>query len=125
MGKSETQLCKQCKQEIETVEHLFCYCKHTTKLWQMVEKNLLTHIDIKISKYNILFGIYKQKHDLGNLIISHVKLQISKAWKKNITPKYEQIKAAIDEIYYTEKKIAKSKNQTEAFELKWKKYIKL
>ena len=70
--------CSFCKNDIESIEHLFIECPLVRKIWDDIEEWLLNkfRISVTFDKPSILFGKYKKKnmykvHNLLSLIIKH------------------------------------------------------
>ena len=71
IGLASSPSCTFCKQESESLEHLFIICSFTKSLWSdfITLRNQLNRIFRDLSDSDILFGFWQRKEDY--LFIKH------------------------------------------------------
>lgn len=97
--------CTFCKNDIETIDHLFVECFQVKELWCRIEEWILEKFNIHCSfdRQGILFGKYENKniYKLQNLLILVVKQFIFASKYKNVPKLHGDIliKVIIDRIF--------------------------
>ena len=77
MGLVETSLCSFCKENDETLIHLFVWCPVTKNLWNRFKVWLSTAISLpELSLQNALLGVIETGNDsnMNNTLINHLML---------------------------------------------------
>ena len=77
MKISDSNICKVCMAEIETIKHVFIECIHVREIWSQIEKWIKVNIcrQCKISDIDKIFG-QSSKGDIINKIITATKATI-------------------------------------------------
>ena len=106
---SDTSLCTFCKNETETLAHLFADCNKVTKIWKEVTEKLLQPFGVKsLSKKEIILGFdtTANQNEIINHIILEVKyyIYVCKLEKRN--PSFDKIKNRLKITESIEKQIA-------------------
>ena len=72
----ESPLCSICKENVETIEHLFQTCEPVYELWRRVLSDILSAYEINsIGLESILLGFYKENEEQGGqIIVNHIVL---------------------------------------------------
>ena len=85
-GIKQTETCDRCKEEIETITHLFCDCSSNNNIWENLIDwlNSLGYRLAYLTDVQILFGDPKLD-PIVNTIIIMCKYQIFKTKSKNNT----------------------------------------
>ena len=126
---SDTALCTFCKNETETLFHLFAECNKVTKIWKEVTENLLQPFGVKtLSKREIILGIdtTSNQNEIINHIILEVKYYIYVCKLENRNPSFDRIKNRLMITESIEKQIAYKTKKVPRHIHKWhhlKEYI--
>ena len=76
-------MCSFCNTYIETIEHLFFFCRQTKYIWLQVENWIKTvNVDISFDIKTVLFGFEKNKNAALNSITIYVKQYIFQQSRK-------------------------------------------
>ena len=120
-------LCTFCHAPEESLEHLFCYCKHSIAFWKSVVL-WLKSIDIDIdflNDYDIIFGLVQK--NLNWTLLNHIiiigKQVIYANRLNNILPFLPQAITKIKYIESIERSIALKNNKLKSHDEKWKPII--
>ena len=122
----DSPLCNFCKKEVESFEHLFCYCKCTEAFWQafiswLRKQNICVET---ITLSTILFGEFRESED--NIILNHLilmaKFFIYKFKVSNMEPSLKVFEAKIKFVYDIERQIAVKYRLTKHYN-KWEKLL--
>ena len=122
-------LCTFCKQQNETLMHIFVNCQHTKKLWSALQKWLEYQADFRanIQPQDIILNDYKgpQKEFVNTCILVLKQLIYAKKCKQERPLLIEGLRK-LHELYIDEKFIAqqKGKKMYEKHQKKWSIYIK-
>ena len=125
LGVSEkvSSLCTFCKEEVETLRHIFIECKAVQPLWSQLEK----HINYQFSDVEKIFGCFSKTNDRSFDIISHltiiVKYYIHLCRLKKNTPHYQVLMKKITATESIEMKIAVKSNKINQHLKKWSNVI--
>ena len=105
-SKSRT-LCDFCKQEKETVCHLFYECRFAVGFWKDFERywEQKTAEPLRLIRKEIILGIPNLKADLLNYCILLAKKFILNSKLNNIYPTFKHFHNALVEAYNIEKNI--------------------
>ena len=118
-------LCTFCKEEVETLSHLFIECDCVKKIWQELEKNLKYYY----TNSQKIFGCFENTNDRAFDILSHLtiitKYYIHKCRLQKFKPSYIALKNEITSIESIELKIATKSNKIKRHLEKWDKVITL
>ena len=120
-------LCTFCNTSDESLEHLFCYCKHSIAFWNSVVL-WLKSIDINIdflSDYEIIFGLAQKNLNwtLLNHIIIISKQVIYCNRHKKFLPSLSQAIIKTKYIESIERSIAFKNNKLRTHDENWKPII--
>ena len=121
-----------CKNEIESLEHLFYTCKITRSFWValrswVMECTCTCNINSEpLSVFNILFGIFNAGEDfvIVSRLILEAKFYIYRCKLNGVKPATRVLKTKIGVIHIIEGRIAFMRNKVEFHDKKWEK-IKL
>ena len=121
MKLSENDKCTFCREEKESLLHLFWECSHTHKFWNdvfnlMTEHGLLSNTDRNMS--DIILG-KDGESTLVNLIILIAKRYIYSAKISKSVPYVSVFKKSLKLHFKVEQKIAYMTNTVEIFRQKW------
>ena len=117
--------CTFCKNEIESLEHLFYNCEVTRSFWVALRSWLVEHnINLKPSSvFNVLFGIFNAGEDfvIVNHLILEAKFYIYRCKFNGVKPAMLVIKTKIGAIHNIQGRIAFMRNTVEFHDKKWEK----
>ena len=114
--------CSFCKNDRETISHMFTECPYATKFWSDVKKwyENETTCKIQFHQQTILFGFHP-KHQLENLITIAAKAHIYSSRIQNQIPHIDLFLMKLWNIYNTERYIARTNDKYRTFKAKWAK----
>ena len=113
-------LCTFCKNNKETIMHIFCSCIHTNEIWSRLELWFSrNNVQIKISNQNKLFGFYGKNNGALNCIMIIVRKEIFAAKCKHCLPVFDHIMSEIKSYYDMEKYIFKTNLKEKKFIKRW------
>ena len=97
MEISDSNICKNCEQEIDTLQHAFLDCNATKELWSQVEQwlKLVFSPHIKLTDIDKIFG-YQMENEFIDKVILNTKLII---YNNNKDGKPHHIKAMKSLLY--------------------------
>ena len=115
-GIKQTDTCDRCKEEIETITHLFCDCSGNNNIWKDIIDwfNSLGYRLAYLTDVQILFGDPKLDPILNKIIIA-CKYQIFKAKAKKNTICLKKLLYYLKSESNYEKSIAVCNNQQKRF----------
>ena len=122
----DDSLCTFCNLEVETIEHLFCYCAVINELWErlfnLIFDTCKLRVDLDPSEK--LFGIYSQRYK--NVCLNEILLVVRYFiyWSRCIEkqPTISMLTSLLKENYEIQKYIAKKNLNVEKFEIRWYAY---
>ena len=125
----DSPLCAFCREEVESLEHLFCLCKVTKTFWNTFFSWLNIHNfeEVPFTVVNILFGFFdisKDFHLLNHLVLL-AKQFIYRCKLNSNQPSFKVFLAKIKTVYEMERLIAKDRNQLPKHFSKWKRILPL
>ena len=96
--KKSNGLCKICRKDIESVQHMFYQCGTIRKLWNRIEGVLsgVLGIHITLHEKDVILSIYEQVSDkvsVINFVIMNAKWII---WKSRNNKKYNNVEYSLD-----------------------------
>ena len=120
MNISDSNICKVCMVEIETLKHVFIECTHVRELWSQVERWIRSNISrqCKISDIDKIFG-QASKGDIINKIITATKAIIYNNRKTGKKHKINDIKTLLFHQLRTEEYEATLNQNEEYFFNTW------
>ena len=120
MNISNDNLCTFCKENVETIKHLFWECRHISQIWEILSNWFNEKIENVNIDFNLFDIIFYHKNDEINALICLTKDYIFSQKGKGNIPNIEAIKHNI--IYYIkiQKKIYLEKNNLAIYDRKWK-----
>ena len=97
----DSNKCDICKEEIETLTHLFFDCVEAQNIWKNLTEWIRTKTGNKLdfTREKILFGYFEKRNDVVNLIINTTKWNIFKCKLSKKTPHFEHVKRDITNAY--------------------------
>ena len=111
--------CTFCRENTESITHLFIDCPFTSKLWTELER--IT--EYKFTNSEKLFGCFKNLNELHFKVISHctilLKYYVHICRIKNTTPLTQIFRKRILYSQFLESEIAKKRDKTELHDNKW------
>ena len=114
---TDSPQCTFCKNEIESLEHLFYNCKMTRSLWVALRSWLVEYnINLKPSSvFNVLFGIFNAGEDfvIVNHLILEAKFYIYRCKLNGVKPQMPVLKTKIGAIHNIQGRIAFMRNTVE------------
>ena len=124
VGISETDVCRLCHEEIETLLHYFCFCPVVTIFWTELFQWLReqTGETIPFESHVILFGyneILDQRISGTNYIILLAKYYLYLCKHKSLYPLFEEYRVMLKEHYNIELKINTKNNHLKQHKLMW------
>ena len=115
----DTQYCTFCKNEIESIEHLFFDCRVVKCFWGVVSQYLQNFYDeFELNRKNVLLGFLTETSYFNFLIIV-IKNYIYHCKLKEKYPNIIELKSKLYYLYHIEEFIALKNNHIEIFERKW------
>ena len=123
IGISQTDICRFCKTDVETILHVFIECQIISDMWKefFIWLNCNVNIDIQFSPEYILFGI---DHDFATgKIILLIKSTIYTYLQKGKIFSFEGTKYKIFKYIQTLFLSSSEYNTHDKFLQKWEKYI--
>ena len=128
IGRSETNKCYFCENEIETIIHLFVECPYVVPLWRQIE-TLLEKLEFRhqLNDFTKIFGFYQSTYatnfEIANHILMTAKHHIHMCKYKKTIPTVASLMKSISDTEYLERQIALSKNKILSHEKKWRNYL--
>ena len=120
---TDSPQCTFCKNETESLEHLFYNCEMTRSFWVTLRSWLVEYnINLKPSSvFNVLFGIFNAGEDfvIVNHLILEAKFYIYRCKLNGVKPAMRVLKTKIGAIHNIEGRIAFMRNKVEFHE--WEK----
>ena len=117
--------CTFCKNEIESLGHLFYNCEITRSFWVALSSWLMEcNINLEpLSVFTVLFGIFNAGEDfvIVNHLILVAKIDIYRCKLHGVKPAMRVIKTKIGAIHNIEGRIAFMRNKVEFHDKKWEK----
>lgn len=127
----DSSLCLFCKQETETIQHLFWDCTIISQFWSKL-LNLLQNKcsdckNLQFFEKFILFGLSNDNSSdsVLDLIILHAKFFIYKCKLQKIIPNVDIFIKILQSVYYDMKYLSKICDNSLLFDLKWNSYVSL
>ena len=125
----DSALCAFCKEEVESLEHLFCLCKVTRTFWNTFFSWLNVHNfeEVHFTAVHILFGFFDISEDfhlLNHLVLLAKQFIYSCKLNRN-QPSFKVFLAKIKTVYEMEHLIARDRNQLQKHFSKWKRILPL
>ena len=113
-------LCSVCKNETETIKHLFFYCPYVSNIWSQIGDWILqkTNHNIDFNAQVVLFGRKGNHNKILNLIILLIKYVIFQKTRTEQNFSIEDIKRYISSYYQMERKLFTLKSQLNVFQKK-------
>ena len=115
--------CTFCKEESETIQHVFANCKHIVPLWCKLSMHILQNTGKRIvfHVYNILFGetSFSKDNKIVNFIILYTKQYIYLCLKQKRIPTLCELIHFLKFKYKIEKYAYIQKLQHSTFEKWW------
>ena len=110
-----------CKEETETIYHLFYECPFTLLFWENFEKFwfVLSGKKEKFTLQDVYIGKLEKSCELLNYLMVLAKLHIWQSRKQDKIPECEVFLKQVDVKYRTEKYIAVKNNTQKKFQAKW------
>ena len=112
-----------CREETETLVHLFCDCKIVDDFWNDVFDWILArfHINIPLNNFHKLFGFHAQyvNNKLANLVLLSARFLIYQCKYSKTTPNMLQCFYAIESVKKSEHYTAKKHNKLQFHCKKW------
>ena len=120
INKVDDNLCEYCRQNPETIHHLFVHCNTVIIFWRELEAWLINNFNLRISlnDKNILFS-YEQKHKLINYILLLAKYYVYSNKFSGRRLNIESFKSILHRKYKSEKYLANLNNNFATFLRKW------
>ena len=116
--------CSMCKNEKETLEHIFIHCPFTKILWDDLELYISQKLNctIKLNVSEKLFGAIQESKALNHILtLTRKHIYFSKQREKK--PNIQDLIKYITQIIHLEKYNAKINQTTENFKTKWRNFI--
>ena len=125
---SDTPLCSFCKNDVETLKHLFAECEKVSHLWSFLVRILKETHDIdNISTAEKILGMHTKidltSYDVVNHVIITVKYYIHMCKNKNMSPTKAALVNQITETAQLEENIARNKEKLERHQSKWNTFL--
>ena len=119
--------CNLCKQEVESIEHLFFYCAKSNEIWKQFEQMLLSqcNMNVNLTLTDILLGCTREKYHALNLMILLIKQYIFYKSRKSNVMSIDEIKKCVLAYYQTEKWSHGINMKQNQFTLRWRMFSNL
>ena len=119
--------CNLCKQEVESIEHLFFYCAKSNEIWKQFEQMLLSqcNMNVNLTLTDILLGCTREKYHALNLMILLIKQYIFYKSRKSNVLSIDEIKKCVLAYYQTEKWSHGINMKQNQFTLRWRMFSNL
>lgn len=127
MNISDTESCTFCKEDKETIQHLFFDCTLVSNFWKNLESLLKCKcglLQLQLLKNDILFGNIKFDIVLNQLLL-HAKKYIFHSKVVRSIPTVIGFNKIMLYFYKTEKYIATKEQKVNVFNMRWNIYKKL
>ena len=122
---TDSPQCTFCKNEIESLEHLFYNCEMTRSFWVALRSWLVEYnINLKPSSvFNVLLGIFNAGEDfvIVNHLILEAKFYIYRCKLNGVKPAMRVLKTKIGAIHNIQGRIAFMRNTVKFYDKKWEK----
>ena len=122
MKLKNDNLCTFCRQQVETIEHLFARCQYSVEFWEQVHdfltENKIGPINSPFSLQEIMFGC-TEKSDLINKLIIAAKKHIYFRKCKEMRPNFDDWLKYVKRLKETEFFAACINMQKERFHSNW------
>ena len=123
MGIAESPNCLICKNEVETIVHLFYHCPESRNLWHNLENKILykTHFQVEFNCEDVILGYkhYNANSYAINTIIMITKSYIFSNSRKGYRTNLEDLLTKIVKVYEEQKLLALLEFTTNKFEKSW------
>ena len=98
---TEDNYCTFCKNEEETVTHVFCNWQFITRIWSRIERWIedKTGEHIILNDQHKLFGFKGSNNSALNCILIIIRQEIYSAKLRNILPSFSLIELSIKDYY--------------------------
>ena len=121
INKSDSDSCTFCKNDVETITHLFWQCPVTQTFLKDINTHLETNYTIKFPYREQQSWFFLQNNDpLETLLITIAKAVIFRARNSDELPSVEHLIKSVKTEAQKEQHSSRVNNQTQAFEQKWK-----
>ena len=117
IGVQENDFCSFCRNEPETLKHLFLTCSYVEKLWNDIADLLRVSRVGQLSSGVKIFG--EKNSALINHIITITKYVIYDARRRNARPSIDHFKNLLKQDFETEQYIARKNDELKRFINKW------
>ena len=127
INKVDSNVCVFCKEEEETLIHLFCSCIYSINFWTSLVYWVKDKIDISLYLDNkvILFGNANNSLKCLNLILLLSRFHIYKMKMNEKLPSFSLFKKDIRKYYILEKYMSVVNGEVQKFRSKWEQYLVL
>jgi hypothetical protein len=131
MGVAQTSMCSFCKQERESIEHLFWFCDVVNLFWknleQLINEKCSHASQMTFSPDLILFGVanHIRTDDVFDLILLMAKTFIYRCKQNNKHPRIQNFLPCLKDRFVVEKFNAFLKFESGMFDAKWAYYLDL
>ena len=116
--------CNFCKEETESITHLFIECNFVKSFWTNLKRNLQCNlgVDLNINPSDIIFGILgtNNKKSLINLVFLAAKIFSFKASRSNGQLSQQTFGNYVKEIYLNHEYASKLKDKHSTFIRNWR-----
>ena len=125
---ADSNLCTFCQCEVETISHLFWYCKHTQAFWKQFMELLngkCPHIhNMNLDLQLVLFGLREnvKTDDVFDLLLLLAKFFLYKCKVLKNTINFNHYRNYIHDRYIIEKNISFTNSHHDKFYKKWMLY---
>ena len=117
----KNEKCSFCNKELEDIVHFLYECEISTNIWKETEYwiNDCSHVHVKFSLHNIIFGFEEKRNDALNCLVCIVKQHLFLQKLNSKIPVFAHIKKKILQYYEDERYISSISGLFNKFNAKW------
>ena len=113
---TDSNLCQNCKTEVDTIFHCLIYCKYAKRLWKFIQKVTMVHV-LEHTKSEIILN-YQFTNAVNSIMLITTQYIYRNRCLKTL-PNITGLKKELRFHYDMEKYIASKDNKLNKFEKKW------
>jgi len=124
-GLAETDLCRFCEEEIESLPHILVECEVIKPIWTQIQQWLFhkTNQIFPITKQEIIFGITNREHPVFNAIFILAKRYILGCMQHSEFPSLYSFTQKVKDYLNIERCISQKNYKLQIFMNRWNIFV--